>query len=289
MIRIVTDTTAGISQETLDEYGIPMVPQYVHFGDEALRDVYDISIPEFYRRQAASRELPKTSAPSVGEFVTVFEDILGEEPDATILCIHPSAEVSGTIRSARPAAAQLAEAYPAADIRIFDTRSVSLGTGIPVLEAARMARAGRSAGEIMARLEYIRDNMNIYFVVGSLDYLVRGGRIGRASHLVGTLLDIKPILRLEDGMVESFAKARTRKRALADLRAIAVEGAQGKSGLHLGVAHAVCEDEAREMADSLCEVLNPTEFLFCELGPSIGVHAGPQSLAVAWVSLPDGA
>lgn len=288
MIRIVTDTTAGIPQETLDELGIPMVPQYVHFGEEALRDVYDISIPEFYRRQAASRELPKTSAPSVGEFVTVFEQILGEEPDATILCIHPSAEVSGTIRSARPAAAQVAEVYPAADIRIFDTRSVSLGTGIPVLEAARMVRKGHTADEIMARLEYIRDHMNVYFVVGSLDYLVKGGRIGRASHLVGTLLDIKPILRLVDGTVESFAKARTRKRALADLRAIAVEAVKNKPGLHLGVAHAICEDEARELANSLCAELDPEEFLFCELGPSIGVHAGPQSIAVAWVVLPDG-
>ncbi|HOA24102.1 MAG: DegV family protein [Aggregatilineales bacterium] len=288
MIKIITDTTAGLPPEELEKYGIPMVPQYVHFGDEAVRDVFDIGTEEFYRRQAAASELPKTSAPSVGDFLVVFEEILSEHPDATVLCIHPSAEVSGTIRSARPAAAQIKEKYPQADIRIFDTRSVSLGLGLAVLEAARMVEQGATADDVLKRLAFMRDNMQVYFVVGTLEYLAKGGRIGRASHLVGSLLDIKPILTLVDGTVESYAKARTRKRAIAMLRDMALEGAKGKPGVRLGVAHALCEDEARELADLLCAELSPEVFLFSDVGPSIGVHAGPHTLAVGWVSVPDG-
>lgn len=287
MLKIITDTTAGLPQYILDEYGIPLVAQYVHFGDEAVRDVYDINTAEFYRRQAAASELPKTSAPSVGDFLTTFEGIFSEDPSATVLCIHPSTEVSGTVRSAMPAAAQIREKYPQADIRIFDTRSVSIGLGLSVMEAAQMARDGASADDIMARLEYMRDNLQIFFVVGTLEYLAKGGRIGRASHLVGTLLDIKPILAIVDGVVESYAKARTRKRSVAELRSIALNAARGKPGLRLGVAHAVCEGEARLLADELCADLNPEVFLFSDLGPSIGVHAGPQALAVGWVSIPE--
>lgn len=287
MLKIITDTTAGLPRHILDKYDIPLVPQYVHFGDEAVRDTFDIDAAEFYKRQAAAADLPKTSAPSVGEFLTLFQDIFSKDPAATVLCIHPSTEISGTVRSAMPAAAQIKEQYPQADIRIFDTRSVSIGLGLAVMEAAQMARNGADADAILKRLEYMRDNTEIYFVVSTLEYLAKGGRIGRASHLVGTLLDIKPILALVDGVVESHARARTRTRSLAELRSITLGAAKGKPGLRLGVAHAICEGEARQLADDLCVDLDPEVFLFADLGPSIGVHVGPQALAVGWVSIPE--
>jgi DegV family protein with EDD domain len=284
-IHIITDTTAGLPQSIVDEFNIPVVPQYVHFGEETLLDTYDIDARTFYERQAASSELPKTSAPTVGEFLKVFEPILSGEPDATILCIHPSTEVSGTVRSAHPAADQVRETYPQADIRIFDTRSISIGLGLAVWEAARMARAGETADDIMARMAHIRDNLHVYFVVNTLDYLAKGGRIGRAAHLLGSLLDIKPVLKLSDGVVESHSKARTRKRSLSMMREYVLEDADQKPGLRLGVAHAACEDEAQEFADSICADLDPELFLFAELGPAIGAHAGPRTIAVGWVNV----
>jgi DegV family protein with EDD domain len=287
-IHLITDTTAGLPQPIVDEFNIPVVPQYVHFGEETLLDTYEIDTRTFYERQAVASELPKTSAPTVGEFLKVFEPILSEEPDATILCIHPSTEVSGTVRSAHPAADQVKETYPQADIRIFDTRSISVGLGLAVWEAARMIRAGETADAIMARMAFMRDNLNVYFVVDTLDYLAKGGRIGRAAHLLGSLLDIKPVLKLTDGFVDSHSKARTRRRTLGLMREYVLEGADRKPGLRLGVAHAVCEAEAREFADSLCAELNPDVFLFAELGPAIGAHAGPNTIAVGWVNIPDG-
>ncbi len=258
----------------------------MHFGEETFRNSLDMSATEFYAAQAAAADLPKTSAPPIGDFLPVFEQVLGRDPSTTILCIHPSAEVSGTVRSCYPAAQQ----FPDADIRIFDTRSVSVGLGLIVWEAARMARDGAPIDAILARMAHMRDNLNVYFIVDTLEYLAKGGRIGRASHLMGTLLDIKPILMLCDGVVESHSKARTRKRALAQMHDMAVAGAahsQPGQRLYMGVAHAVCEDEARAFADGLQSTLHPDLFLFSELGPSIGVHAGPGTLAVSWVTVPD--
>ncbi len=283
MIHIITDTTANLPQEILDTYGIPQVPQYVHFGEETLRDSFDISPAEFYARQAAADELPKTSAPSPADFVPLFSRIQSEDPRGTVLCIHPSSEVSGTVRSARLAAAD----FPDLDIRIFDTRSVSLGLGLMVWEAARLVQAGASAEAVLERLKHMRDHTQTYFVVDTLEYLAKGGRIGRAQHLLGTLLDIKPILALRDGVVESYSRARTRSRAIAAIRDLVIQQAQGQPRLQLGVAHAVCEAEGRALYEELAAALNPETSLFAEIGPSIGVHAGPGTLAVCWVSLPD--
>ncbi len=282
MIRIVTDTVAGLPQDILDRYRIPCVPQYVIFGEESLREYVDLSPAEFYARQASVAELPHTSAPSPGDFEVLFSRLLAEDPDAPILCIHPSAEFSGTVRSAIPAA----QMFPAANITIFDTRTASLGQGLMVLEAARLAEAGAGLEAILARLEQMRALTRAFFIVDTLDYLARGGRIGKAAHLLGAMLDLKPLLHIEDGMVASHSKHRTHHRALEALVGIVLEQAQGRAGLQLGIAHAVDEPEARALADRLCAELSPEVFLMAELGPAIGVHVGPGTLAVCWNTLP---
>lgn len=282
MIRIVTDTTAGLPQDIIDEYNLELVSQYIVFGEESYREFFDMDAAEFYARQAAAQELPHTSAPTVGDFRVLYERMLSETPDATILCIHPSTDVSGTVRSAYPAA----EMFPDADIRIIDTRSVALGLGLMVCEAARMVRDGAGIGDVLARLDDMREGMNILFIVDTLEYLHKGGRIGRAAHLIGSMLDIKPVLAMRDGVVESYARYRTRRRSLAGLRDLVLESARGKSGLYLAVIHAVCEEEARQLADELCEELKPDVFMFGENGPSIGVHAGPGTIGVCWYEPP---
>jgi DegV family protein with EDD domain len=277
-IKIVTDTTVWLPKEFFEEHSIVNVPQYVVFGEESLRDYIDISPTEFYRRQAASIELPKTSAPTVGDFQSVYRHLLAQYPGVTILSIHPTSAMSGTVRSALPAAAEFKDA----DIRIFDTRSISVGLGMMVHEAARMAENGATADAIMKRLEVMRDKTQLFFLVDTLDYLAKGGRIGRAAHLIGTLLDIKPLLALQDGVVGDYAKYRTHKRALAALIEMVIQECQGKKGLQLGIVHGVREDEAQEMADQLLAVLKPEVYLFGEAGPAIGVHAGPGVLGISW-------
>ncbi|MBN1122074.1 MAG: DegV family protein [Anaerolineae bacterium] len=283
MIKIVTDTTCSLPKEILDEFNIPMVPQYVHFGEETYRGFYEISPAEFFAKLPGASELPKTSAPPPGDFYPIFDDILAEDPEATILCIHPSSEVSGTVRSARPAAAS----YPDADIRIIDTRSISVGLALIVYEAAKLARDGATVNRVMDRIKQMSEAMQILFVVDTLEYLAKGGRIGRASHLMGTLLDIKPILAFVDGQVTPHSKARTRKRSLVTMRDLVVEDVAekitgGQSGFQLAVAHGVCPDEGQRMLDWLTEAINPTMTIFAEVGPAIGVHAGPGVIAVSW-------
>ncbi|MBN1428510.1 MAG: DegV family protein [Anaerolineae bacterium] len=277
-IKIVTDTTVWLPKEIFEDYDIVNIPQYVVFGQESLRDYIDVNPTEFYRRQAIAQELPKTSAPTVGDFEIVYRDILDNDPAATILSIHVSSAVSGTVRSALPAVSDL----PDAKIHVFDTRNISVGLGLMVYQAARMARDGATVDAILKQLETMRDTAQFFFLVDTLDYLAKGGRIGRAAHLIGTLLDIKPLLVLRDGVVTDYARYRTHKRALAALIEMVIQECRDKTGLQLGVVHGVREEEARAMADQLLAELKPEVYLFGEIGPAIGVHAGPGVLGVSW-------
>jgi DegV family protein with EDD domain len=277
-IQIVTDTLANLPPEIVERYRIPLAPQYVVFGEESYRELFDMSASEFYSRQAVAAELPHTSAPSPGDFEVIYQAILRDDPRATILSIHASAEMSGTMRSALPAAAM----FPGADIHVFDTRSASLGLGLMVLEAARLIEGGADLPAVLARLEAMRDAMQVRFVVATLEYLAKGGRIGRAAHLIGSVLDIKPVLAVVDGVVESHAKYRTHKRAVAALQEEVIGDAQGKPGLHLAVMHAACAAEGQAFADALCAELTPEVFLSGELSPAVGAHVGPGTLGVCW-------
>jgi DegV family protein with EDD domain len=278
VVRIVTDTVAGLPLGMLSQLNIPLAPQYVVFGEQSFRDVFDLSAEEFYRRLAASHVMPTTSAPSAGDMQAIYQEVSRVSPGATIVSIHPSADVSGTIRAAEAARAML----PEVDIRVFDSRSASLGLGLMVLEAGRMASQGAAVVDILARLAVLRETMQVYFLVDTLEYLARGGRIGRAAHLLGTLLDIKPLLMMRDGVIEDCARYRTRPKAIAALAERVIGEVDGRSGLHLGVIHSADPVRAGQLAESLCGSLQPIETLVGELGPSIGVHVGPGVLGVCY-------
>lgn len=288
MIRIVTDTDSNMPQDVIDEYGIELAPIYIIFGDETVREYFEITPSEAYRRISAAPELPKTSQPPVGEFKIIYEKLLAEDPQVTILSLHISGKMSGTVDSARQAAAML----PDADIRIFDTLSASLGQTLMVRQAAEMARQGADVETILAYMVVMRDKMQAYFAVKSLEYLARGGRIGKASHLMANMLDIKPILKLEDGVIDSHSKFRTWKRATSELRQYihsqVPKPAERSPGdvLHMGVAHAVSEAEAQETVEELKETFEPDVMLISEVGPGLGVHVGPGALAVLWALVP---
>ena len=289
MIRIVTDTDSNIPQELMDEHDIAVAPIYIHFGEEAVREHYEITPTQFYQRMAAMTELPKTSQPPVGEFVSIYERLLAEDPAATIISLHISGKVSGTVESARQAATM----FPQADIRVMDTHTVSLGQTLMALEAARMAKERYSAEAIMAKMEIMRDRMQVLFALNTLDYLAKGGRIGKASHLMGTVLDIKPLLTVTDeGVIDANGQFRTWKRALLGLKERVLADVppaadrQASEMLYLGVVHAVNPVEAVPLFDELTAALAPDVRVIAEVGPGLGVHVGPATIGVCWVRCP---
>jgi DegV family protein with EDD domain len=289
MIRVVTDTDSNIPQRVIDEYNIGLVPIHIIFGEDIVREHFEITPSEAFERMAAAPELPKTSQPPVGEFKTLYDGILAEDPDVTILSLHISGDMSGTVESARQAAGLL----PDADIRVMDTRSASLGQALMVREAAQMARQGAGADAIMQRLKLMRDRTQVYLVVKTLEYLAKGGRIGHASHLLGNVLAIKPVLKVTDGVLDAHDRYRTWKRAMTELRDLVTgqipAAAQRPAGetLHLGVCHGVNEADASPLYQELVEQLQPDVTMFSEVGPGLGVHVGPGIIAVCWAVMPE--
>ena len=209
MTRIVADTTCGLSMEHARQLGIPMVSQIINFGDESFREGVDMDHAAFMARLTTGRVLPKTAAPYPGDFIEAFTELT--QDGESVVCIHPSADVSGTIRSAEIARAD----FPGMDIRIIDTRTIAGPLASLVLEADRLAKAGASADQVEAHIRGLMPRARIYFLVDTLEFLQRGGRIGGAQALFGSILQIKPILTFTDGRIDQFEKERTKKRALA--------------------------------------------------------------------------
>ncbi|MCS7282981.1 MAG: DegV family protein [Anaerolineae bacterium] len=277
MIKIITDTTSGLPRHIAEAYDIPVLPQIVIFGEEAFRDDTELDTQEFLRRLRSSPTLPKTAAPPPALFHPVFERLLAQGY-RTLICLHPSSELSGTVRSATTAA----QDFPDADIRVVDTRTIAAPLATVVILAERWAREGVDADTIIARVREMLARQRVYFVVDTLEYLHRGGRIGGAQALLGGLLQIKPILTLRDGRVEPFEKQRTQKRALERLRELVLGECPRRSEAYLAVMHADAEAQARALAEDFAAHLGIPEVPIYELPPAIVTHAGPGVLAVSF-------
>ncbi len=276
MIRIVTDSTAGLSPEMAQQYGIAVVPQVVIFGDEQFLELQELSAADFMARLQAARILPKTAAPSPGAFEAVYRPWV-EAGDA-ILSIHPSADISGTMRGATTAAAS----FPGADLRLLDTRTIAGPLGRLVLLAAAMAAEGRQVDEIWQRLNDLAPRARIYFLVDTLDYLQRGGRIGGAAALVGSLLQVKPILGLSDGRVVVVERQRTHSRALNRLKELVITAAARGEAAYLSVMDAGRPVLAQTLADELQAALDAPDVFSADLVPAIVTHTGPGALGVGF-------
>jgi DegV family protein with EDD domain len=276
MVKIITDTTAVLAPEVAAQYQIPIIPQLINFGSQSYAEGVDIDIATFMKKLQTSPELPKTSAPPPHYFTEVFERLvpLGEP----ILCIHPSSEVSGTVRSATLAA----QDFPQADIRVIDTRLIASPLGTLVRLAAEWAAAGDSGDVIETRVRDLAKRCQLYFLVATLDYLAKGGRIGGASALIGNVLQVKPILMLKGGRVEPFGRERTMSRALARLKALVVEQYPRQQNGYLTIMHAAVPDQARALADDLGQQLSLTNVPIFDLPPAIITHGGPGLLAAGF-------
>lgn len=273
-VRVVTDSACDLPDDTAAEHGVEVVPLSIRFGDEEYVDRRDLTPEAFYAKLAASPVLPETAAPSPGAFETAFRKLLDEGADA-VVCANLSAGVSATMQSAQAAANAIGSA---ADIRVIDTRSVSWGLGSQVLAAARAAAGGAGADEVVAVVEEMIPRTRIYCTVDTLEHLKKGGRIGNAQALLGTLLSIKPVIDVSSGVVEEAGKPRTRSKAL---RFLADKVAQHPRVENLAVMHG-CAPDVEQFLELLAPICARDTIHVGEIGATIGAHAGPRVMGVTF-------
>ncbi|MCL7452939.1 MAG: DegV family protein [Anaerolineae bacterium] len=280
-VVVVTDSTSDIPKDVVERLGIYVVPQILIMGDQTWLDGVDIDPSTFYELLRISPHFPSTSQASVGYFEDLFSRLA--EQYAGIAAILVSAGVSGTVNSATTAAANL----PHLAVEIVDSRSASMQLGLIAIEAARAAVAGASLEEVVATARSLIDRVRVYFVVDTLEYLHRGGRIGAAARLLGTALNLKPVLEMRGGIVQPVAKIRTRRKALERVFDLVEAGVAGAACVHMAVLHVAVPDEAARLAEQLAERFEPVELIRSEAGPVVGAHVGPGAVGVAFYAEKD--
>jgi DegV family protein with EDD domain len=272
-VRIVTDSACDLSDELADAHGIVVVPLSIRFGEEELVDRRDLTAEEFWRRCAASPALPETSAPPPGAFQAAYESARDEGCDA-VVCVTISAELSS---GTHQAAATAAQAVTGIDVTVVDTRTVTMAEGLVALAAAEAAARGADAREVAALATAVAARTRVYGALGTLEHLQRGGRIGAARALLGSMLSIKPVIQVQDGVVAEESKQRTRSRSLQYL-------ADKVRGLAPFERLAVCNGAASDL-DAFVAMLDGVEvhrdgILVVDLGAVVGTHAGPGTIGV---------
>ncbi|OWA36916.1 EDD domain protein [Saccharibacillus sp. O16] len=270
---IVTDSTSDIPEELVQRLGITVVPLKVMFGDQALLDGVEMKAPEFYRRLPTADKLPTTSQPSPADFTAAYQRILDAHPGAPIISIHISTGMSGTFQSATLGKSLLENEQ--ADITLIDSLSASYGFGFMVVRAAEMAQAGATTQEIQAEIERLKTARKLYFLVDTLEYLQKGGRIGRAAALFGTLLNIKPILSIDkEGVIYAVEKARGRKKALARVIELFKQELAGVDRVDVAIGHTVQPESADEILALLRQHFEVVDVVYSHIGSVVGTHVG---------------
>ncbi len=276
MVKIVADTTSGLPREMLKILGIPLIPQIVVFGEKSYRDDTELDTASFLAKLKASKELPKTAAPAPALYNPIYAD--AKQIGESVIVIAPSAKLSGTVRAAMVAA----QDFVGADVRVVDSLTIAGNLASLVLIADVWAKSGLDADTIVNRLNEWIPRGRIYFLVNTLEYLQKGGRIGGAKALMGELLQIKPILCLREGQVEPFEQQRTKKRAVTRLLEIVEEQCPKGPEAHLCVMQADAMEEAEVLAADLRSRMNLTYIPIYELPPAIVVHGGPGVLGIGF-------
>jgi DegV family protein with EDD domain len=275
MTKIVADTLSCLPVNQAIELGIPYLPQIIIFGDKTYRDDSEIDSKTFIEKLKTSTELPKTAAPPPALYFPIYEEF--SKNGQTIIVISPSEILSGTFRSATVAA----QDFPNADIRIIDTQTLAGGLGALVLEAYKLAAQGVSPDQIIKNITEMASRERVYFLVDTLEYLHKGGRIGGAKALLGGLLQVKPILTIQNGKVEPFESQRTKHRALARFKELVFNQCPLDGSGHLCVMHGGNEDDAKALAEEFTKAFG-AEVPIYYLPPAILVHGGPGALGISY-------
>ena len=275
-VIVVTDSTAGMPADLAAQNGVHVIPLWVHFEEKGYRDGVDLTTEQFYPMLSKARNLPTTSQPSAGEFLEVYRSLAGQAE--AIVSIHISSELSGTVASAL-AAREMLHDVP---VHVVDSRSAAMGLGMIALAAARAAAEGHSAEQVVAVAEKLVPRTNVLFVVDTLEYLHKGGRIGGAAALLGSLIQIKPILHLDKGRIEALDKVRSRQKAMDRLMEIVAEHAGSAGSLHASVIHAQATAEAEALRDRVSGAFRFAELYIAGVSPAIGTHVGPGTVGIAF-------
>ncbi len=279
-VRIVTDSACDLRGDEVAEFHIEVVPLSIRFGDREYVDREDLTVTAFYELLAQSEELPETSAPAPGKFDAAFRRQL--DAGATgVVCINLSAALSATMQSAQTAADALNAENPDANVHVVDSRSITAGLGSIVIEAAKLGETGATAEEIIAAVDSMSDRTQVFGALDTLDNLKKGGRIGGAQAILGSMLAIKPILDLSSGEVEEAAKQRTRKKSLAWLRDKLIEVGPVEN---LAIMHGEAPDIDQFLA-MVKDVVDLEGVRIEKIGPVIGTHGGPRVMGLTFQTL----
>jgi DegV family protein with EDD domain len=277
-IAVVTDSTAYIPEEALGDLVIPVIPLCLIWGEERFRDGVDIDPPTFYRRLPGSKVFPTTSQPSAGEFVEFYRRVAAENDTDTIVGVYISSGISGTVASAEAAKAQV----PELNIVVIDSTFTSMGQGFIALAATRAAAAGGSLEEVVAVARETQERMHLLFAVETLEYLHRGGRIGGAKRLLGTALNIKPLLHLEEGRIDALGQVRTKRKAVVRMLEVAEERLNGKRMVEAAVLDVDSPEEGNAFAEEVKERFSVSTVYRTAVSPVIGAHTGPGTVGLCF-------
>jgi len=274
-VKIVTDSTVDMTPEEFKKYGVEMVPLSISINDEVFLDKIEIEQDEFLQRMRKSKELPKSSQPPAGVFLDVYNR-LGQD-GSDILSIHMTGGMSGTVLSAESAASM-----SDANVSVVDSKFISKALSFQVIEAAKMAEAGKSVAEIMERLEIIRNQTGLIIVIDTLENLVKGGRIGKASAFIGSLLNIKPIAILDEGVLNPVSKARSQAQVVKYITKKFTADTNDKNVKGIGIVHVNGFEIADKVRKALAELSGFGDILLEDTTPVISTHTGEGAFAIMY-------
>ena len=280
IVSVLTDSCASIPEELIEELNIRVVPYYLHKGKETLRDLVDVQREEFFRWLATAKALPKTANPGPGDYLQPFKELAQQAQE--VISIHMTSVGSGAYQAAVMAKEMAREALPDLRIEVIDTRNVSLCQGWMAIEAARAALAGKSLDEIVQLVEDMIPVTRMIQTADTLRYLYLGGRIGKAQHLFGSLLNIKPLIGMEDGVIVPLGQARSRLGAYRKIVGMMEEDVGPTGRVKVAFVHAAALEEVKKLRDMVEERLTCVEALMAELSPALGVHTGPGTAGVCY-------
>jgi len=279
-LAVLTDSTASIPENILQELNIHTVAYYIHRGQEVLRDLVTIQRQEFLDWLVTAKVLPTTASPGPGDYLEAYRN-LADQGSQEIVSIHMTSQGSGAYQAATVAQSMLQEQRPELRIEVIDTRNVSLCQGWMVIEAARAALSGLKLDEVVERVKDMIPVTHMIQTADTLKYLYMGGRIGKAKHLVGTLLNIKPLIGMDDGVIVPLGAARSRGQAY-QMMVDKVEEAVGKSKIKIAYVHAGARQEVDKIKQMVETRLNAVESLIAELSPALAVHTGPGTAGLCY-------
>ena len=276
-IKVVCDSLSDIPKTLIGEYDIDIVPLTIIIDGQEYKDGIDISINEFYTKLRNEKVIPKTSQATYIQFKEVFDKHIKD--GKTVLYVGGSSVASGTYQSGIMAKNDID-----GDIYTFDTMNFSYGAGMQVVQAAKMAKEGKSIEDILSELQIMRDKMNVIFSVDTLEYLQKGGRISSTKAAIGTMLNIKPILEVKDGLVTNIAQVRGKRNVISKMIELVKErGGTSLSNKTIGIGHGDNKDELEKLKEIIQKEINPKDIVVVDVGTSIGTHAGPGVMGIFYM------